>query len=120
MVSEFDWEKGPDDLEAALAVLRGLPEIDGRVGVLGFCFGGTFAYLRIEIHVQEDGGHAFHNRKAPMFYQPGPADRAWQLTEEFLSRTLPPGLQTLCGAAGCKASRGSSLRDEIPSFGYAL
>ncbi|WP_067460825.1 dienelactone hydrolase family protein [Actinomadura macra] len=151
MVSAFDWEKGPEDLEAALAALRGLPEVDGRVGVLGFCFGGTLAYLLaaraevdsavsfygsgvpgalgllervraplqlhfggsdayisredvaaveravdgrdgIEIHVQEDGGHAFHNRKAPMFYQPEPADRAWRLTEEFLARTLPTGV----------------------------
>ncbi|QXJ23906.1 dienelactone hydrolase family protein [Actinomadura graeca] len=150
MVSQFDWEKGPEDLEAALASLRGLPEVDGRAGVLGFCFGGTLAYQlaaraevdaavsfygsgvpgalgmlesvraplqlhfggsdpyisredvaaveqavegreNVEIHVQEDGGHAFHNRKAPMFYQPGPADRAWRLTEDFLARTLPPG-----------------------------
>ncbi|MFD0691625.1 dienelactone hydrolase family protein [Actinomadura fibrosa] len=148
MVSQFDWEKGPEDLEAALAHLRGLPEVDGRVGAVGFCFGGTLAYLLatraeldatvsfygsgvpgalaaiddirgpvqfhfggsdpyisredvaaveravagrdgMEIHVQEDGGHAFHNRKAPMFYQPELADRAWRLTEEFLARTLP-------------------------------
>ncbi|QKG24631.1 carboxymethylenebutenolidase [Actinomadura verrucosospora] len=148
MVSRFDWDKGPDDVEAALEALKGLPEVDGRVGVLGFCFGGTLAYLlatraeadavvsfygsgvpaalgaldavrsplqfhfggaddyipredvaaveravagrdRMEIHVQEDGGHAFHNRKAPMFYQPEPADRAWRLTEDFLRRHLP-------------------------------
>ncbi|MEU9018675.1 dienelactone hydrolase family protein [Actinomadura sp. NPDC048394] len=148
MVSQFDWDKGQDDVEAALGALKGLPEVDGRVGVLGFCFGGTLAYLlatraetdavvsfygsgvpgalgaldavrsplqfhfggsdeyipredvaaveravagrdRTEIHVQEDGGHAFHNRKAPMFYQPEPADRAWRLTEDFLRRYLP-------------------------------
>ncbi|TDB82703.1 dienelactone hydrolase family protein [Actinomadura sp. KC216] len=146
MASQFDWEKGVDDAEAALAVLKGLPGV-GKVGVLGFCFGGTLAYLLaaradvdslvsfygsgvpgaldqidgigapaqfhvggddpyipredvakveravegrdgMEIHVQEDGGHAFHNRKAPMFYQPEPAERAWRLTEEFLARTL--------------------------------
>ncbi|MFI0410649.1 dienelactone hydrolase family protein [Actinomadura sp. 3N508] len=146
MVSQFDWEKGVDDAAAALAVLKGLPGV-GKVGGLGFCFGGTLAYLlaarsdidslvsfygsgvpdaldqlgnigapaqfhfggddayipredvakveravqgrdRMEIHVQEDGGHAFHNRKAPMFYQPEPAERAWRLTEEFLARTL--------------------------------
>jgi carboxymethylenebutenolidase len=43
-----------------------------------------------DIHVQEEAGHAFHNRKAPMFYQPEPAARAWQLTEEYLARHLPP------------------------------
>ncbi|MEU8346704.1 dienelactone hydrolase family protein [Spirillospora sp. NPDC048832] len=146
MVSQFDWEKGVADAKAALDVLKGLPGV-GKVGVLGFCFGGTLAYLlgaqaevdslvsfygsgvpgaldqidalrgpvqfhfggddpyipredvakveravegreNIEIHVQEDGGHAFHNRKAPMFYQPEPAERAWRLTEAFLKRTL--------------------------------
>lgn len=146
MVSRFDWEKGVEDAAAALAVLKGLPGV-GKVGVLGFCFGGTVAYLLaanaevdalvsfygsgvpdaleqidaiegpvqfhfggddpyipredvakveravdgrdgMEIHVQEDGGHAFHNRKAPMFYQPEPAERAWRLTVDFLDRTL--------------------------------
>ena len=42
-----------------------------------------------EIHVEEDAGHAFHNRKAPMFHVPEPAARAWQRTEEFLARHLP-------------------------------
>lgn len=45
--------------------------------------------LYAEIHVQEDGGHAFHNRTSEIFYQPEPAARAWALTEEFLARTLP-------------------------------
>lgn len=42
-----------------------------------------------EIHVEEQAGHAFHNRKAPMFYQPEPASRAWARTEQFLARHLP-------------------------------
>ncbi|TCO62635.1 dienelactone hydrolase family protein [Actinocrispum wychmicini] len=42
----------------------------------------------IELHIQADAGHAFHNRVAPMFYQPEPAARAWQLTEEFLATHL--------------------------------
>jgi len=42
-----------------------------------------------EIHVEEDAGHAFHNRMAPMFHVPEPAARAWQHTEEFLQRHLP-------------------------------
>jgi carboxymethylenebutenolidase len=43
----------------------------------------------VEIHVQEDGGHAFHNRTSAIFHQPEPAARAWRLTEEFLARRLP-------------------------------
>jgi carboxymethylenebutenolidase len=42
-----------------------------------------------EINVEEDAGHAFHNRMAPMFHVPEPAARAWRRTEEFLQRHLP-------------------------------
>lgn len=49
-------------------------------------------YPNVEMHVEEAAGHAFHNRKAPMFYQPDPAARAWATAEEFLRRNLPvPG-----------------------------
>jgi carboxymethylenebutenolidase len=43
----------------------------------------------MECHVQEDAGHAFDNHDAPMFYQPEPAARAWEITKDFLARTLP-------------------------------
>jgi carboxymethylenebutenolidase len=72
---------------------------------LQFHFGGSDLYIprdqvasveqavaghdNVEIHVEEEAGHAFHNRKAPMFHMPEPAARAWQRTEEFLHRHLP-------------------------------
>jgi carboxymethylenebutenolidase len=72
---------------------------------LQFHFGGSDPYIsrdrvasveqaaagrdNVEIHVEEEAGHAFHNRKAPMFHVPEPAARAWQRTEEFLHRHLP-------------------------------
>jgi len=136
-----------DDL-AALDHLAALPEVEGGLGVIGFCLGGTIAYFlaarvqldavvsfygsgvpdqvdvlaqisapvqfhfggsdpyiprdqvarveqaahaadNAEIHVEEDAGHAFHNRKAPMFHQPEAAARAWRRTEDFLARHLP-------------------------------
>ncbi|MFL6241835.1 MAG: dienelactone hydrolase family protein [Acidimicrobiia bacterium] len=40
----FDPEMGVRDVEAALAYLRGRSEVDGAVGVMGFCFGGGLAY----------------------------------------------------------------------------
>jgi carboxymethylenebutenolidase len=148
MGSRFDAEQGVADAAAALAHLATLPEVDGGVGVIGFCLGGTIAYFlgaqaepdvvvsfygagvpdhtdvldsisvpvqfhfggsdrfiardqgarveeaaagkpNVEMHVEEDAGHAFHNRKAPMFHVPEPAARAWQRTEEFLRRNLP-------------------------------
>lgn len=70
-----------------------------------FHFGGSDPYIprdqvarvegaaagrpNVEMNVEEDAGHAFHNRKAPMFYVPEPAARAWRRTEEFLQRHLP-------------------------------
>jgi carboxymethylenebutenolidase len=70
-----------------------------------FHFGGSDPYIpreqvaaveravagrsNMEIHVQEDAGHAFHNHVAPMFSQPEPAARAWRLTEDFLASRLP-------------------------------
>ncbi|MFF1613783.1 dienelactone hydrolase family protein [Amycolatopsis sp. NPDC058278] len=47
------------------------------------------AHPGAEIHVQEEAGHAFHNNVAPMFHHPEAAARAWELTTEFLQRTLP-------------------------------
>jgi carboxymethylenebutenolidase len=139
----------------ALQHLSELPEVDGGTGIIGFCLGGSIAYLvaarseldaaaaelavvvsfygsmvpdnldvigqvrsplqfhfggsdpyiprekvatveaasagrsNVELHVEEDAGHAFHNRKAPLFYAAEPAARAWRRTEEFLQRNLP-------------------------------
>ena len=41
----FDEAKGMDDIQAALDVLRALPQCNGKAGVLGFCLGGKLAYL---------------------------------------------------------------------------
>ena len=148
MGSRFDFEQGVADAAAAVAQLRELPEVDGGTGVVGFCLGGSIAYLlaaqggldavlsfygsavpdrlglldqitapvqfhfggsdpyitrdqvarveaaaagrpNLELLIEEDAGHAFHNRKAPMFYNPEPAARAWQRAEDFLARHLP-------------------------------
>jgi carboxymethylenebutenolidase len=76
---------------------------------LQFHFGGSDPYIPrdqvarveaaaagrddVEIHVEEDAGHAFHNRVAPMFYLAEPAARAWRRTEDFLRRHLPVSAQ---------------------------
>jgi carboxymethylenebutenolidase len=83
----------------------GLDLIDAIECPVQFHFGGSDPYIpreqvaaveravagrpQMEIHVQEEAGHAFHNHVAPMFSLPEPAARAWRLTEEFLARTLP-------------------------------
>jgi carboxymethylenebutenolidase len=49
-----------------------------------------FAQTRpsLECHIQEGAGHAFDN-PSPMFHNPDAAARAWEITSEFLARTLP-------------------------------
>jgi carboxymethylenebutenolidase len=44
LIGQFDQHAGMRDIEAALAYLRARPEVDGPVGVIGFCFGGGLAY----------------------------------------------------------------------------
>jgi carboxymethylenebutenolidase len=45
MVGRLDFEKVRDDIRATHAHLLGLPECNGRVGAVGFCLGGTLAFL---------------------------------------------------------------------------
>jgi carboxymethylenebutenolidase len=99
-----------DELDAVVsfygsAVPGHLELLDRIEAPLQFHFGGSDSYIprdqvasveqavaergNAEMHVEEDAGHAFHNRKAPMFYVPEPAARAWQRTEAFLRRHLP-------------------------------
>jgi len=41
----FDFADGVSDMRAAIARLRTHPHANGRVGAVGFCLGGTMAYL---------------------------------------------------------------------------
>ena len=52
-MGSFDEALGSADLGAALDHLRRLPECDGRVGVIGFCFGGTLTFLAASDHDPE-------------------------------------------------------------------
>jgi carboxymethylenebutenolidase len=43
-MGRVDWDEAVADGAAAVAALRERPEVEGPVGVLGFCFGGGLAY----------------------------------------------------------------------------
>ena len=45
MVGQLDWETVPDDISASHRHLLSLPECTGTVGAMGFCLGGTLAFL---------------------------------------------------------------------------
>jgi carboxymethylenebutenolidase len=44
LIGQFDPHAGVRDVGAALAHLRARPEVEGPVGVMGFCFGGGLTY----------------------------------------------------------------------------
>lgn len=43
--SRYDFDAGVKDIAATIAAARRLPGSNGRVGVMGFCFGGLMAFL---------------------------------------------------------------------------
>jgi carboxymethylenebutenolidase len=47
---QLDTQQFSDDLEDMIQHLAGLPECTGKIGVLGYCLGGKFAYLSAARH----------------------------------------------------------------------
>jgi carboxymethylenebutenolidase len=45
MVQRFDWDLGAADIQATHRHLLGVPGCNGKVGAIGFCFGGTLAFI---------------------------------------------------------------------------
>lgn len=45
LFQKFDVDKGIDDLKATLAHMRGMKEVSGKIGCVGYCLGGKLAYL---------------------------------------------------------------------------
>lgn len=43
-MGDYDWSHTTDDLQAAVDYLKSSPSCDGRVAVMGFCFGGTLTF----------------------------------------------------------------------------
>jgi carboxymethylenebutenolidase len=148
LAGRFDVPQAVADCALTLALLRELPEVSGGCGALGFCLGGSLAFMlatqteldavlsfygsavpeaaglmerigsplllvfggsdpyiprdqvatveqvaagraNVLMHVEEEAGHAFHNSESPMFHQPEPAARAWQVALAFLADHLP-------------------------------
>jgi carboxymethylenebutenolidase len=56
---QVDVQRELDDLRVTLETLRAMPECSGKVGVVGFCFGGRYAFLAAaQLDVQAAAG--FH------------------------------------------------------------
>lgn len=44
-MQNFDWDKGIADLTSSIAHVRGLSSCTGKVGAVGYCMGGSLAYM---------------------------------------------------------------------------
>jgi carboxymethylenebutenolidase len=57
--SELDHRKAVEDVDSCLGALKAIPECNGKVTVVGFCLGGTFAYLA-SIRLQIDAAVSYY------------------------------------------------------------
>ena len=58
-MGKFDLEQGIKDIEDVIADLKKRPECNGKLGMLGFCFGGRYVHLSAA-RLGIDAGAAFH------------------------------------------------------------
>jgi carboxymethylenebutenolidase len=62
---QLDFAAAVGDAIAAVALLRSMPEVDGeRVGVIGFCLGGTLAY-QVAVHGTPDVAVVYYGSGIP-------------------------------------------------------
>lgn len=66
----IDHDKAMDDIAAVVSRLKSMPECNGKIGVTGFCTGGTLAYLaaaRLDI----DAAAAYYGTRIHEFLDEG-------------------------------------------------
>jgi carboxymethylenebutenolidase len=88
----FDYAIGVKDMQAAISHLRALPECNGYVGVVGFCLGGTMAYLATS-RTDAEAAVGYYGTRIHLFTDEG-KNIARPLILHFgeLDHTTPPEL----------------------------
>lgn len=104
LMQKLDTNQAADDIGAAAAALRAMPEVTGKLAAIGFCYGGLLAYLSaargsVDAAVAYYGG-GIQNRldeaakvKVPMQFHYGeldthiPLSAVGQIQERFAGRT---------------------------------
>lgn len=59
LYGKLDFDLAAQDVASAIRTLRGLPEVTGKTGVVGFCLGGQLAYRAAAI-AQADAAVAYY------------------------------------------------------------
>lgn len=88
----FDYPTAVKDVQSAVTWLRGRAECNGRVGVVGFCLGGTMAYLAAA-RTDADAAVGYYGTRIQLFLEDGP-NIAKPLILHFGERdhTTPPDM----------------------------
>jgi carboxymethylenebutenolidase len=70
----FDYATGVKDLQVGISHLRGLPECNGKVGVVGFCLGGTMpiSLRRVPMQTPQSVTTARESISSPTRARPSP------------------------------------------------
>ncbi len=88
----FDYATGVKDMQAGISHLRRLPECNGKVGVVGFCLGGTMAYLAAS-RTDADAAVGYYGTRIHLFTDEGKTiARPLILHFGELDHTTPPEL----------------------------
>jgi len=71
----FDVEQGVSDLDDIITIARGMPESNGKVAVVGYCFGGRYAMIAAA-RLDVQAGVAFHGISMGQSLEVAPAIKA--------------------------------------------
>ncbi len=88
----FDYDVGVKDMQACISFLRARPECNGKVGVVGFCLGGTMAYLAAS-RTDAEAAVGYYGTRLHWFTKEGPGIRKPLILHiGELDHTTPPPL----------------------------
>jgi carboxymethylenebutenolidase len=87
---QIDLEKATVDAKAAVAYLRSLPDVDGKVGAIGFCWGATMVNRLAESDGSLDANVVYYGA-------PPALDKVGQIKAPLLLNYADPKLDTWLG-----------------------
>lgn len=113
------------EIEALLAALRADPALSGRVGVLGFCFGGMLAWEAHALHAIDAAVSFYGRAHSPGLDGVPPCERAATMRGPLLAHfasedpIIPPAAVGAC-AAGLVAGRARGTIEVWPGVHHGF
>jgi carboxymethylenebutenolidase len=91
LFQQIDLDKATADANAAVAYLHGLPDVDGKVGAVGFCWGGSIVNRLAASDASLDAAVVYYGG-------PPPLDKVAQIKAPLLLNYADPKLDARLGA----------------------